>query len=100
MERRAFLLGMLGALTAATGFTVTTTASAGAHFPLAADDATDANDVTAEDSAALRTITRSTIAVTRVGLIVATIAVLLAGTIDGRGGDTTNGEGPSRRIYA
>jgi len=55
MERRAFLLGMLGALTAAAGFTVTTTASAGAHFPLAADGATDANDVTAEDSAALRT---------------------------------------------
>jgi hypothetical protein len=55
MERRAFLLGMLGALTAAAGFTVTTTAYAGAHFPLAADGATDANDVTAEDSAALRT---------------------------------------------
>ena len=53
MERRAFLLGMLGALTAAAGFTVTTTASAGAHFPLAADGATDANDVTAEDLAAL-----------------------------------------------
>ena len=54
MERRAFLLGILGA-TAAAGFTVTTTASAGAHFPLAADGATDANDVTAEESAALRT---------------------------------------------
>ena len=100
IERRAFLLGMLGALTAAAGFTVTTTASAGAHFPLAADGATDANDVTAEDSQPSGPITRSSIAVTRVGLIVATIAVLLAGTIDGRGGDTTNREGPSRRIYA
>jgi len=50
MERRAFLLGMFGALTAAAGFTVTTTASAGAQ-----NGATDANDVTAEDSAALRT---------------------------------------------
>jgi hypothetical protein len=38
----------LGALTAAAGFTVTTTASAGAQ-----NGATDANDVTAEDSAAL-----------------------------------------------
>ena len=54
MKRRAFLLGILGA-TAAAGFTVTTRAYAGAHFPLAADGATDANDVTAEDSAALRT---------------------------------------------
>ena len=55
MERRAFLLGMLGALTAAASFTITTTASAGAHFPLLADGATDADDLTAEDSAAPRT---------------------------------------------
>jgi hypothetical protein len=41
----------VGALTAAAGFTVTTTASAGAHFPFAADGVNDINDVTAEDSA-------------------------------------------------
>jgi hypothetical protein len=53
MERRAFLLGMLGALTAAAGFAATTTtASAGAQVPLAA---TDANDAKAEDFADLRT---------------------------------------------
>ena len=55
MERRAFLLGMLGALTAAASFAVTTTASAGAHVPLAADGATDSTDVRAEESADLRT---------------------------------------------
>ena len=40
MERRAFLLGTLGALTAAAGFAVTTTAPASSHVPLAADGAT------------------------------------------------------------
>ena len=55
MERRAFLLGMLGALTAAASFAVPTTASAGAHGPLAADGATDATEVSAEESADLRT---------------------------------------------
>jgi hypothetical protein len=56
MERRAFLLGMLGALTAAAGFAATTTtASAGAQAPLATCGATDANDVKAEDFADLRT---------------------------------------------
>jgi hypothetical protein len=55
MERRAFLLGMLGALTAAAGFAVTTTAPASSHVPLAADGATDANDVKAEDLVNLRT---------------------------------------------
>ena len=53
MERRAFLLGMLGALTAAAGFAATTTASAGAQVPLATGSATD-NDVKAEDFADLR----------------------------------------------
>ena len=55
MERRAFLLGMLGALTAAAGFAATTTAPASPHVPLAADGATDAHgDVKAEDLADLR----------------------------------------------
>jgi hypothetical protein len=55
MERRAFLLGMLGALTAGAGFAVTTTASADAHVPLAAEGATDADDLKAEDLADLKT---------------------------------------------
>ena len=37
------------------GFAVTTTASASAHVPMAADGANDANDVKAEDLADLRT---------------------------------------------
>ena len=53
MERRAFLLGMLGALTAAAGFAATTTASAGAQVPLVTGGATDA--VKTEDFADLRT---------------------------------------------
>ena len=55
MKRRAFLLGMLGALTAAAGFAANTTASAGAQVPLATGGATDANDVKADDFADLRT---------------------------------------------
>ena len=69
MERRAFLLGMLGALTAAAGFTVTTTASAGAHFPLAADGATDANDVTAEDLAAPQDQLRAVLSPSRASIL-------------------------------
>jgi hypothetical protein len=54
MERRAFLLGMLGAVTAAAGFAVTTTASADARAPVASQGATNPNEVRAEDVADLR----------------------------------------------
>jgi hypothetical protein len=54
MERRAFLLGMLGAVTAAAGFAVTTTASADARAPLSSQGATNPNDVRAENFADLR----------------------------------------------
>jgi hypothetical protein len=55
MKRRAFLLGMLGAVTAAAGFAVTTTASADAPAPLTSEGAANPNDVKAEDFADLRT---------------------------------------------
>ena len=70
MERRTFLLGMLGALTAAAGFTVTTTASAGAQTPPPMP--TTRRRRTRQPSGP---ITRSTIAVTR---SLSSIAVLLA----------------------